>query len=272
MIEIAWHELPAALQPDQPVSLTIGVFDGLHLGHRMLIDSITENPEHIPVVVTFVRHPTELLAAGQFPGFIMSATQKMGSLEALGVGVVVLIDFTREFSRTTGEEFLQTLLHSFRIRFAAIGHDFHCGRDMAMDGEAVRNYLRTNGVDVAVLPAREIDGGVVSSTRIRGLIRAGRLAAAARLLGRPYVLDLAGTLRSRDGDAISIPIVDGLLPGSRQIIPPPGEYVGWFEDANGEAEPDHSRVPLTIGEKSVRLPLAADPRIRYIVLQDNRVH
>ena len=267
MIEIAWSDLPDSEFRERPAAMTIGVFDGLHRGHRRLLSSITKDPELLSVVVTFHRHPTEILASASFPGFITSLAQKRRALESAGIAVTVQINFSLEFSRLSGADFLQTLLDSFDLRFAGIGYDFRCGHEMSMAGEAMQSFLGNQGVRVDLLEPVRDDSAIVSSTQIRRHIRAGRLAMAERLLGRPFVLDLSGETIERDGSEQWISLdAHGLLPKSRQILPPPGNYTATVETERGE-----DRVRLTIGENSVRLPLAADTRIRYIVLQEKRV-
>ena len=266
MIEIAWSDLPDSELCRRPAAMTIGVFDGLHRGHRSLLSSVTRDPELLPVVVTFERHPAAILAPGCFPGFIMSLAQKRRALQSSGIGAVVLIDFSLEFSRMSGSDFLQVLIDSFDLRFAGIGHDFHCGHEPSMDGEAVRSFLENKGVRVDLVEAIRDDAAIVSSTQIRQFVRTGRLAMAERLLGRPFVLDVSGETIERDGPMVWISLdARGLLPESRQILPPPGRYTATIETEHAE-----KRVTVTIDENSVRLPLAANTGIRYIVLQENR--
>lgn len=267
MTEIAWSDLPDSEFRDRQAAMTIGVFDGLHRGHRSLLSSITRDPGLLPVVVTFQRHPTEILAPGSFPGFITSLAQKRRGLKFAGIAVVIQIDFSLEFSRLPGSDFLQRLIDSFDLRFAGIGHDFRCGYQISMDGEAIRSFLGNKGVRVDLVEPVRHDSAIVSSTQIRRHIRAGRLAMAEHLLGRPFALDVSGEAVERHGSEQWISLDGrGLLPESRQVLPPPGRYPATVETEHGER-----RVRLTIGENSVRLPLAADTRIRYIVLQENRV-
>lgn len=264
MIEIEWADLPNSGLCRQPAAMTIGVFDGLHRGHQSLLSSITRDPELLPVVVTFQRHPAAVLAPERFPGFIMSHAQKRDVLKSAGVGVVVLIDFSLEFSRLSGADFLETLTESFDLRFAGIGHDFQCGHGMSMDGGGVRTFLSERGVRVDLMEPVRDDSAIVSSTQIRRHIRGGRFEAAARLLGRPFALDVARETVERDGSEVWITFdARGLLPESQQIVPPAGRYV-----ATIETEHSTEQVTLTIEENSVRMPLAADKRILYIVLQE----
>lgn len=267
MVEIAWSDLPDPDFKQEPTALTIGVFDGIHVGHQRLLAGVTGTPGQRAVVVTFQRHPTEILALDSFPGFLMSLAQKRHALQQAGVNLSVLIDFSLEFSRLSGPEFLDTLLTSFAVRRAVLGHDFRCGHKMGMDAPAVREYLALHGVAAEIVEPVRDAGVIVSSTGIREAVTAGMLAEAGRLLGRPFTLDITGEVVESDGPESWIELDDrGLLPGSNQILPPPGTYPGTVQTGR-----EMLRVPVTIGKNSIRLPLAADQEIRYIVLQENRL-
>jgi riboflavin kinase / FMN adenylyltransferase len=267
MIELAWPDLPGSGLRNRAAAVTIGVFDGVHTGHQVLLSTIMGNPGLLPVVVTFERHPAEVLAPGTFSGLIMSLAQKREAFLRLGVGVLVQIDFSLEFSRLSGPEFLQTLMSSFDLRFAGIGHDFRCGHEMTMEGEEVKSFLVAGGVRVNLVQAVRAETGIVSSTRIRESVRTGKLDVAHRLLGRPFTLDVSGETVEHDGPEVRIPLDSrGLLPASRQIVPPPGKYRAAV--ASGATE---EQTTIAIDDNSLRLPLAPGSRIRYIVLQENRV-
>jgi riboflavin kinase/FMN adenylyltransferase len=266
VVEVAWSDLPDPEFRKQPAAITIGVFDGIHVGHRRLLAGITSDPRHLPVVVTFQRHPAEILATGTFPGFIMSLSQKRHLLREAGIGLSVLIDFSLEFSRVSGSEFLGTLVDSFALERAVIGHDFRCGHRMSMDAQAVASFLARHGVAVEIVPPVEDAGGIISSTRVRKAIAAGEFAEAWRMLGRPFTLDATDEQVEWDGPEAWIALdVRGLFPESSQLLPPPGRYRVLVHDGHETVE-----TVATIGENSVRLPLAAKREIRYIVLQENR--
>jgi len=138
--EIAWTNLDHDLA-QTPSALTIGVFDGLHRGHQELIRRVVE-PNRTSVVVTFQRHPTEVLLHDSIPGFIMSIRQKRRTLEGLGVDVSVLVDFTESFRRLSGRDFLTRLTESFTIRRLVVGHDFRCGYRLDTDIDDIRISTR----------------------------------------------------------------------------------------------------------------------------------
>ena len=261
MIEIDWANLDRAYA-EQPSSITVGVFDGLHTGHRGLIEQVTSS-EWMPVVVTFQRHPTELLLHDDIPGFIMSLSQKRHALMDLGVAVTVLIDFDEAFRSLPGEQFLNRLGEAFLIRRFVVGHDFRCGFQLDTDIKAIRRFLAGRDVEVVALDPIRSQRDLVSSSRIRDLIVSGDLLQAARLLGRAYTLDVTEEEIDHDGDrAYIVKNGRGLLPESRQLLPPAGRYRAVVGSDGTERE-----VELDIGANSLNWPLVAGETIRYIVLQ-----
>ena len=272
MIVVPWHELTYSHFSGRSAALTIGVFDGLHAGHRALISRVTSATTELAIVVTFSRHPAEILGEHQFPGYLQTPDQKHGDLEALGVDVIVEIDFSEEFSQTPGEEFLDRLLQTFDLRLVVVGHDFRCGRDLDMDTRAIQRYLARHGVIGEIAAPVEMAGDRVSSTRIRELIRAGNLDLAEELLGRPYILDLSAEPLVRDpvtGAAVVRTVSTGtarILPVGRQLLPATGVY-------NGTVPGRRPMLPIrfVVEPNSIRWPLSAGDPILYIVLKNRRL-
>jgi riboflavin kinase/FMN adenylyltransferase len=225
--------------------------------------------------VTFQRHPTEILLHDNIPGFIMSTRQKRHSLREMGVDVSVLIDFTEEFRRLPGSEFLDRLAASFQLRRIVVGHDFRCGYRLDTDIDAIR--ARFAAADVDVIEVEPVSDGEepVSSTRVRDLILAGEIGAAGRLLGRPFALDVTDEEIEQDaGRAYIVKGRSGLLPESRQLVPPPGRYDVDLVCRDGESNdtPGAARRSsiLDIGENSLSWALAPGETIRYIELKERR--
>ena len=184
-----------------PLAVTVGVFDGVHLGHQALIRRIctppskpvTQNPHSsfliphslLPTVVTFKQNPINVLKPGSFSGDILTLDQKLHILESLGVQMTVLIDFSTEFSKINGRDFINLLLDNRPVKLVVLGVNFRCGCGLDTGAEEIRGIASAKGVETEVV--RPVtDGGLpVSSSRIRELIAAGRTAEAEKLLGRP---------------------------------------------------------------------------------------
>ncbi|MDR2717443.1 MAG: FAD synthetase family protein [Treponema sp.] len=167
-----------------PLALTIGVFDGVHKGHQSLIQRICASP-HIPTVVTFKENPVKTLKPDAFTGDIINLEQKLSFLEAWGVQLTVLIDFSPKFSKISGRDFVDLLLGGQAVKLIALGRNFRCGHQLDTGAEEIQGLAGARGVEVWIAPPVMDEGQPVSSSRIRQALAAGRRAEAERLLGWP---------------------------------------------------------------------------------------
>ncbi len=217
---LSWEELRGSRSESEPVALTIGVFDGLHTGHRRLIEAVVRHAGGlVPAVCTFRQNPAGVLSANASPASILSVGQKLERLSALGVGLVVLIDFSVEFSKLTGKSFLQTLRSRLELRKVAVGYNFHMGRGRDTGPGQLRAMLDGTGVELEVVPAATYRGEPVSSSRIRAAVRDGRFQEARDMLEAPFCLDLRGVQVTRWGGAAAV-----ARERVAQVLPLPGEY------------------------------------------------
>jgi riboflavin kinase / FMN adenylyltransferase len=247
--------------PD-PVSLTIGVFDGVHLGHRKLLSEVISGPG-ISLVVTFAESPALVLSRGSFPGPIMTFRQKLRTLEALGVEATVSIDFSEQLSRLSGKAFIALLKENLSIRKVAVGYNFRFGRDKDADADALRKMFSRPETEVSVTEPILYKGSAVSSSRIRACIREGALGEARAMLGAAHSLDLRDVhpLPHCDGDSriMRIRKID-----IRQCLPDKGSY-----PVSCEAETAAVSGQLTVREDVVELELEACGKItKAIFLSD----
>ena len=195
---------------------TIGSFDGVHCGHRTLLDrvrSIAEEKGGESIVFTFDPHPRITLGKAEGLRLLSSTEEKLYLLEAEGVDNVIIIPFTKEFSRLSPAEFMQGLLvKRVGIKHLVVGYNHHFGHNKAGDF----GYLAENsvGLNVVQVDQHRVESDKVSSTVIRGVIDAGDMAQAARLLGHPHII--IGRITA-DG-AVQYP-----EPEYKQL-PPAGEY------------------------------------------------
>jgi riboflavin kinase/FMN adenylyltransferase len=209
---------------DPPTAVTVGVFDGVHLGHRTVLERLKANA--LPsVVLTFEPHPAEVLAPGTRARLITTIEERIALLAATDIDVVAVVDLA-EIRHLAPEEFVsKVLLSKLGVGVVVVGEDFQFGRDRAGDCEFLIESGRRHGFDVDVVSLLETEG-VISSTRIRHLIEEGDVGAAARLLGSRFRLSgevVPGDGRGKD---LGFPTAN-LKPPGRKVIPGNGIYACW---------------------------------------------
>lgn len=177
------------------VVLTIGTFDGVHLGHRYLLEQLVRrarDTERTSAVLTFHPHPRALLHPELRPAYLSSPEERAVLLESLGIDLLVILPFTRELAETPAEVFVYQLYERLRMRELWVGAGFALGRGRGGNIASLRALSASLGFTLHVLdPVRNGDEAI-SSTRIRNLLFKGQVADAAKLLGRPY--SLSGTV------------------------------------------------------------------------------
>jgi riboflavin kinase/FMN adenylyltransferase len=217
------------------VCLAVGVFDGVHLGHQQVIrQTISDARQHeaISVALTFDRHPSSVVAPERAPALIYSLPQKLRAIESLGVDATLLIEFTEEFSRKTGEDFIRELVADFGgIHSICVGSTFTFGHKRSGNVDLLRRLGGEFRFQVHGLAAVALDGKTVSSTRIRQSIREGDLDGASQMLGRSYAI--AGKVLEGDklGRTFGAPTANIDIAGL--ALPPNGVYTV-HADVNGQ--------------------------------------
>lgn len=207
---------------ERGTGISIGCFDGLHLGHRVLLGELTKQCKKenlLAGVFTFKRPLPAIKHSEDYQGDITSLNQRIKLFEELGIDFVIIVDFDETFSSILGTDFLNILLNACNMELIAEGIDFRCGFKGATDTQAIKYWADKNDVKyVFVDPVYHTtaDGTEerVSSSYIRGMIQKGFFTSVTELLSRPYELDLE-QLRSD--------MINGKECNS-QILPPDGVY------------------------------------------------
>lgn len=222
MTVLTWEDLLRRRLAGAPaVRLTVGVFDGLHLGHRLLLGEVaSETDEATGVVVTFSRSPVLLRAPAEFPGAILTLRQKLERLETLGIRAAVVIDFSDEMSNLSGEAFVRLLRENLTIQRIVVGKNFRFGKKRNSGNDDLREMISDTGIELLVTAPVLRDGTMVSSSRIRAAIRAGELAEAREMLTVPHTIDLRGV----PGHAGPGGVPRFRRADVQQLLPPAGEY------------------------------------------------
>ncbi len=232
--------------------VTVGNFDGLHLGHRAITDTVVERARSIggtAVVYTFEPHPRRVLSPNDGPKLLTTLEQKAELIAAAGIDVLIVETFDTEFSWTTAEDFVRIILHE-RIRPAEVyvGYDFRFGRDREGSMRMLTELGPRLGFAVTIIPEVTVDEGDVNSTRIRTLLSESRVGEAARMLGRPYSIRGHIVEGDRRGRTIGFPTAN--LAPQNEILPQPGVYAGRmrFLDAGpGPAAGDELPAVTNVG-------------------------
>jgi riboflavin kinase/FMN adenylyltransferase len=219
-----------------PAAVTVGVFDGVHIGHRRVIADLVASARAeslLPTAVTFYPHPLSFLAPGRAPLMLTSLEQRVEQFQALGVAVCGVLHFP-DIRYLSPESFaVEVLARSLSARRVVVGADFRFGRDRGGDANTLTELGRHHGFTVEVVDMFGHLDGVVSSTRIRQLLAEGKVAEAAALLARPY--ELEGQVEPGDGRGrtLGIPTANLTVDPAR-LIPGNGVYAGRARFEEGE--------------------------------------
>jgi riboflavin kinase/FMN adenylyltransferase len=216
---------PGALKPNG-LSLAIGFFDGVHLGHADVVRravAMARQRGQTPAVMTFDPHPRVVLGQGdQYRTVLTPLEDKLRLMAGLGVEAAYVIRFDRDFAAVTAERFVRELLLPLDVRTVVVGFDFSFGHRGQGNAESLRLF---GGGSIDVTVAEPVQGGgeKVSSTRVRDALAEGDCRTIAHLLGRPY--QIIGTVvhGQARGRQIGFPTAN-LLPGQPYVIPRPGVY------------------------------------------------
>ncbi|HSM64890.1 MAG TPA: bifunctional riboflavin kinase/FAD synthetase [Ilumatobacteraceae bacterium] len=228
---------------DDRAVITIGAYDGVHLGHQAVIGQVRRRAEEMgakSVVVTFDRHPASVVRPESAPRLLTSPDQKLELLEATGIDAVVIVPFDEHQAAESPESFVErVLVRCLHTRVVVVGEDFHFGRHR--DGNV--DLLRKLGVEgdfdvepVQLLPRRDGVDEPVSSTAIRRALAGGDIARANAMLGHPH--EARGVVFEGDqrGRLLGFPTANVAVPGGL-CLPADGVYAGWYERPNGDVHP-----------------------------------
>ena len=215
--------------PWDAAAVAIGNFDGVHLGHRALLARARALGPRA-VALTFDPHPGAVLSPAGAPPAITPLPRKLELLAAAGADATLVEPFTRDLAALAPDAFVERiLLAAARARAIVVGYDFHYGAQRAGTVDTLRAHGARAGVAVDIVDPVTVAGEVVSSTRIRALLRAGDVAAAARLLGHPYDVDGTVVHGAKRGRAIGIPTANVAPPAGTEILAAPGIYAATLD-------------------------------------------
>lgn len=216
-----------AFAPGQGSIVTVGTFDGVHLGHLHVLRRLAERGRETgrrSVLVTFHPHPLEVVNPAAAPLLLTVGDEKIEVLAEVGLDSVVVLPFTPTLQRYAPEAFVALLQRRVRLRELLIGHDHAFGRGRTGGVDMLRALGDRDGFGVDVLPAVNAGGSPVSSTKIRRAVAGGDLATAAAGLGRHYSASGRVVHGDKRGRLLGFPTLNLELPSTRKLLPPVGVY------------------------------------------------
>ncbi|MEP6945893.1 MAG: bifunctional riboflavin kinase/FAD synthetase [Acidobacteriota bacterium] len=210
----------------KPTVLTLGVFDGLHLGHQRIMKTVVERAAAIgavPTAITFDPHPRAVLHPASAPPLLQTLDQRLANFEVLGIEQAIVIPFSIEFSRQPAEDFLKNIIRDrLHAREVYLGKGFAFGKDRGGNIEMLRRMSSELGFVADEVDEVQIRGQRISSSRIRKLLAEGCVNLARRMLGRPYGVEGVIIRGNRRGHTIGFPTAN-LKPQNR-VVPRFGVY------------------------------------------------
>ncbi len=213
----------------KPTIVTIGTFDGVHLGHRKILEQITKSAHALnceSLVLTFFPHPRMVLQEGTEMKQLNTLNEKIELLEGLGIDNLVIHPFDKEFSRLTAEEFVkEVLVDVFKIKKITIGHDHRFGRNRTANITDLTAFGETFGFEVEQISAKAIDEVSISSTKIRNALLEGNVELAATYLGYNYPLTGMISRGKQLGRTIGYPTANIEIKEDYKLLPLNGVYV-----------------------------------------------
>ncbi len=246
MTILNWDDfIKGALSGKDSISLSIGVFDGVHIGHRQLLSDILSQIGNTSVVLTFRVNPRVYFKDRTYPGDIYTLSQKLSVLSSLGIDTVILIDFSYDFSKLSGKDFLYFVADNCELRHLVLGDNFRCGNGRVTTSYEAVEILRHKNVTVDIGNMAFCEGQLVSSSRVRSAVASGKLQEVQKMLERVFSLDIADIPQISGDKTITIETKN-----ISQVLPPQGQYTVLTGTADTTLK---SRI--LIGASDIRVPL-----------------
>lgn len=230
------RELQSKLNYPNPV-VTIGNFDGVHIGHQKIFDRVVKKSQEIkgtPIAITFDPHPVRVLVPERGLKMLTTPEDKIKLISANGVKVIVCVSFTKEFARTDPDDFIKNILFDkLGAKWVIVGHNYAFGKGKKGTPALLRRRGKKYGFGVSVVRYAKVHGDIVSSSRIRSLLLRGRVCEASRMLGRAYHIE--GTVIKGAGRGASLlhtPTAN--VATQNELVPKEGVYAAKVSIGNGQ--------------------------------------
>jgi len=212
-----------------PTVLTIGTFDGIHIGHKKILDRLlntAKNQKLQSLVLTFFPHPRMVLQKDSNIKLIHTIDERANILDTLGLDNLIIQPFSKEFSRLSATEFVRDILvHQLNVKHIIVGYDHRFGRNRTANIDSLKEFGEIYNFKVEEISAQDIDAVAVSSTKIRNALAGGNLQTANAYLGAAFQLNGRITKGKGIGKTINFPTANILISEEYKIIPKNGVYI-----------------------------------------------
>lgn len=219
----------AQSSPHKDMLLTIGVFDGVHLGHKHLLSQLTQMAKQqnlISGVVTFRQHPQEIVPPRTRLPYLTNLAQRIGLLKDEGVEAIITLSFTLKLAQLSAHQFVSLLKKYLRMQGLVIGPDFALGRDREGNTDALRRLGQVMNFSITVIPPIKVNGEIISSTAIRNALASGDMKKVHLMTGRHFSLEGRVVTGASRGIGLGFPTAN-LDIDPEQALPTDGVYTGW---------------------------------------------
>jgi len=231
-----WRGDPLTWGPPPPAgsAVTIGVFDGVHIGHRAVLTDVAARARELggleQVVLTFDKHPRAVVDPGQAPALLTSLDERIDLLQEIGIDVIGVLPFEQVRDASPDTFVSKVLVGAFASRLVVVGADFKFGHGRAGDVSTLRAAGVEYGFEVDAIVLSAVEGAPISSTTIRTLVQDGDVASAAQLLGRPFAVVGEVVRGDERGRTIGFPTAN-VVPDATFVVPKRGVYAArvWLD-------------------------------------------
>lgn len=214
---------------DKNSVVTLGTFDGIHLGHKKIIDEVVKKAALLggrSFLVTFYPHPRKIVSKGNHIKLLSTPSEKASMLSDLGIENMLVVKFSREFSQLTPDAFIENyIVNGIGAKEVVIGYDHHFGKGRGGDIDFLKEKGKQSGFDVTVIPAYDIGGDTISSTKIRKAISEGEISKGNKYLGRRYSFSGKVIHGDKRGRELGFPTANLQLENEDKLLPDIGIYL-----------------------------------------------
>lgn len=240
IFELTGTEDPASIPASdvQGSAITVGTFDGVHLGHLDVINHLVNNARSrglVSIAVTFDPHPLQIVNPSAAPLLLTVGDEKARALSGSGLDYLCVLKFDHSLAALSAEDFVdRILIEKLHLKHLLVGHDHGFGRQRAGNPEVLKSLGSTRGFDVEVVDAVSTQGGrVVSSTIIRRAVAGGDIEGAQEMLGRPYAVSGIVVEGAQRGRSLGFPTLNLQTPDIHKLLPPDGVYAAIVDTPQG---------------------------------------